>query len=537
MSKDQLALQAGDGPIQCDHPACKEPLDPSLCTDRCVVVECDGGVVDEQCEQGCVVDRAYGCPYDKEESSSARANDDVSITHHPPQRHPRYSPRVSLYRAVSVSYSDHTVSSSGADSIFFQTSVCPSTSPQTALSPINLSHNIDPALISITSNHTEDSINGVHSFADLHLGPQSPVLTCLWGDCKESFHSRPDLLSHLHAVHLQYDVIQAHKRATNEPPPYHRFLNPNSPMTPNLICDWQHCHEELTPFKAPGPSTLNGFDASLLALSNHIVNEHFGLDPYGQHFFSAQQPLSAHQPYFYQQQPQQNQSTLFNPNGITPPRSLRWPIQEERETWNPPKIVDYFDQSNEPDQGCCSDMSQSSTWPEGSPNHGRIERNSTARYDPYSPRCRATSAIRLSQSKVQGKARTKASPRATLLKSPLASQSNMAGTNKPTTNGVGLPALSASAANPGTFCCHWTGCPVPGLDFGSSDNLTAHITTQHVGSGKKTYDCFWDACDRNGEKSFPSKQKILRHLQVCFSPSWSPSPLPVSFEWVWSAGH
>jgi len=81
MSKDQLALSAKDETIQCDHPACKEPLDTSLCTDRCLVVECDAGVVNEQCEQGCVVDRAYGCPYEDEESIFARANDEVSITH------------------------------------------------------------------------------------------------------------------------------------------------------------------------------------------------------------------------------------------------------------------------------------------------------------------------------------------------------------------------------------------------------------------------------------------------------------------------
>ena len=79
MSKDQLALQANDGTIQCDHPTCQEPLDTSLCTDRCVVVECDGGVVNEQCEQGCVVDRAYGCPYEGEEGGITRANDEVSI--------------------------------------------------------------------------------------------------------------------------------------------------------------------------------------------------------------------------------------------------------------------------------------------------------------------------------------------------------------------------------------------------------------------------------------------------------------------------
>lgn len=104
MSKDQLASQAKDGTIQCDHPACKEPLDPSLCTERCVVVECDGGVVNEQCEQGCVVDRAYGCPYDKDESSSARANDDVSITYHPKSAETPVLLSSCLYRALSYSY-------------------------------------------------------------------------------------------------------------------------------------------------------------------------------------------------------------------------------------------------------------------------------------------------------------------------------------------------------------------------------------------------------------------------------------------------
>ena len=95
MSKDQLALETKDGTIQCDHPTCNEPLDTTLCTDRCLVVECDAGVVNEQCEQGCVVDRAYGCPYDKEESSSAPANDDVSITISRPCCSPRPSTQLS----------------------------------------------------------------------------------------------------------------------------------------------------------------------------------------------------------------------------------------------------------------------------------------------------------------------------------------------------------------------------------------------------------------------------------------------------------
>jgi hypothetical protein len=387
--------------------------------------------------------------------------------------------------------------------------------------PLDISHNIDPALSAIcttTFDHAQDDthlINGVHSLAslDLGLGPHSPEFTCQWGDCQETFQSRADLLNHLHTVHLRADVIQAHKRATLDPPPYHRYLNPNLPLTPNLRCDWEHCHEELTPFKAPGPSNLTGFDASLRALSNHVFYEHFGLDPYGQYSFNIQQPLSAHQPYSYQQQ--HHQGTLFNPNGITPPQ---WPIQEGREWWNAPKAVDYT-QSNEACHEHWPNVSQSSTWVENSPNHGRIERKSTTRYDPYPASCRTTSAMRPSQSKSQAQLQNTASPKTTLRKGSPSAQFNTVGTglgtSEATSNGVSLSASAAGLVSSGQFCCHWTGCSEAGFDFGSSDSLTAHITAQHVGSGKKTYDCFWDGCDRNGEKSFPSKQKILRHLQVC----------------------
>ena len=426
-----------------------------------------------------------------------------------------------FYRAMLYSYLSDCAcmlfkSSSSADD-FLQSSGCPSTSPQTVFLPLNISHNIDPALIYTGPNHTEG--DGVQSLAGLHLGSQSPEFTCQWGDCKESLQSRSDLLNHLHGVHLQADVIQAHKRATLDPPSHHGFLSLNPSLTPNLICDWEHCHEELTPFNAPGPSNLNGFDASLLVLSNHIFNEHLGLDPYGQHFFNTQQPLSALQPYLYQQQQQQDQGTLFNPNGTDPSRSLRWPIQEGREWWAPPKAVDYFGQSSEQDQGRWSGISQSPTWSEASPNHGRVERNGTARYDPYRPGCRTTSALRSSQSKVLAQPQSQVPPKTTLRKSPPATPSNgplaAPGTSKATSNGAGSSTSTTGVAHHGIFFCHWTGCAEAGVDFGSSDHLTAHITAQHVGSGKKTYDCFWDGCDRNGEKSFPSKQKILRHLQVC----------------------
>ena len=60
-------------------------------------------------------------------------------------------------------------------------------------------------------------------------------------------------------------------------------------------------------------------------------------------------------------------------------------------------------------------------------------------------------------------------------------------------------------------CC-WRGCE---LSFASVDDLMNHLTTEHVGSGKNHYECFWSGCERNGQNGFGSKQKVCRHLQVC----------------------
>jgi hypothetical protein len=63
----------------------------------------------------------------------------------------------------------------------------------------------------------------------------------------------------------------------------------------------------------------------------------------------------------------------------------------------------------------------------------------------------------------------------------------------------------------GTHTCHWKLCSA---SFSSCDDLTAHISSVHIGGGRSRYDCFWKGCERNGEKGFSSKQKICRHLQV-----------------------
>jgi hypothetical protein len=63
----------------------------------------------------------------------------------------------------------------------------------------------------------------------------------------------------------------------------------------------------------------------------------------------------------------------------------------------------------------------------------------------------------------------------------------------------------------GTHVCRWKSC---GQTFSSCDQLTDHIVVFHIGTRKAHYECFWADCNRNGERGFPSKQKISRHLQV-----------------------
>lgn len=62
-----------------------------------------------------------------------------------------------------------------------------------------------------------------------------------------------------------------------------------------------------------------------------------------------------------------------------------------------------------------------------------------------------------------------------------------------------------------THTCGWADC---GQVFTTSASLTDHLSAEHVGRGKASYDCHWAGCSRHGPKhGFSSKQKVLRHLQ------------------------
>ncbi|KAF7977128.1 hypothetical protein HWV62_4748 [Athelia sp. TMB] len=63
----------------------------------------------------------------------------------------------------------------------------------------------------------------------------------------------------------------------------------------------------------------------------------------------------------------------------------------------------------------------------------------------------------------------------------------------------------------GMHACRWQGCAEA---FTTCNDLTAHITNTHVGSGKSHYECHWEGCNRHDGQGFSSKQKICRHIQV-----------------------
>lgn len=70
---------------------------------------------------------------------------------------------------------------------------------------------------------------------------------------------------------------------------------------------------------------------------------------------------------------------------------------------------------------------------------------------------------------------------------------------------------SPEDCNSATHRCRWKDCS---FYFSTCNDLTMHITSDHIGGGKAHYECFWEGCPRNGGQGFQSKQKICRHVQV-----------------------
>ncbi|KNC98407.1 uncharacterized protein SPPG_06111 [Spizellomyces punctatus DAOM BR117] len=70
--------------------------------------------------------------------------------------------------------------------------------------------------------------------------------------------------------------------------------------------------------------------------------------------------------------------------------------------------------------------------------------------------------------------------------------------------------LAISKGNMRPHGCLWLGCA---HRFETFDELTDHVSEDHIGSGQHEYVCMWENCDRNG-KPFNQRQKVMRHIQT-----------------------
>ena len=49
--------------------------------------------------------------------------------------------------------------------------------------------------------------------------------------------------------------------------------------------------------------------------------------------------------------------------------------------------------------------------------------------------------------------------------------------------------------------------------YPSAEALSSHLETDHLGSGKASYTCHWEHCNRE-HKPFSQRQKAIRHIRT-----------------------
>lgn len=315
---------------------------------------------------------------------------------------------------------------------------------------------------------------------------------CMWHGCKQSFSLLSELVGHVNLTHLRPETQPPPPVSDNsryEPQPqYHAQSQnafgtgaPSDPRSP-MACLWDQCSLHLTPEEIAGPSTSSEYANFLTALESHLLQDHLGLRP--GHFGGLVAPstpschLSLGPPSTnfiptpsHSHSHSHSASTSTSTSGSsqsTPPSSF---FYDSGAYTQPQHGADSMSVDTDPSPATSADASPSLTQVSPVPPE----------QTPLTTTTTATVVVGTTPSPPPALANTTTSP---------ASSSS---------TGTGAP-----------HRCDWQGC---GSVFTSSDELTAHLTSAHVGGGKARYECFWDGCDRYGERGFSSKQKICRHLQ------------------------
>ncbi|KAJ3571817.1 hypothetical protein NP233_g3497 [Leucocoprinus birnbaumii] len=146
-----------------------------------------------------------------------------------------------------------------------------------SFSPISPGHPQDPP----APRH-----NGSHNQQPPASPATSPLLTCMWDECRAQFTSLPELVGHVNLAHLRNptDTDVSMTRANAAETQAHVHVQSVDDAT-RLPCLWNNCTEYLQPQHLAGTSSASAEDILLSSLASHLFQDHLGL----QHFNNSAQ--------------------------------------------------------------------------------------------------------------------------------------------------------------------------------------------------------------------------------------------------------
>lgn len=300
---------------------------------------------------------------------------------------------------------------------------------------------------------------------------------CQWADCARSFSTMLDLVTHVNIAHVPLTVPTA-----QEPPAPATFPAPNVPDRPSTppSCLWGDCHLWSAPLASsshsPTHPNLTALDLEFEALTKHFIQEHLGFPPGVSHVHTTDCPHLPEQPTI----PAKEQSFITPAHPNAP-----------YERWESHLMTPAPSSSSSLSQYETAHLGAQGTYSGAFHDLHLIVESNIPKTPPERP---FPSHVQLPPDSSGSSSST----------TPVASSPSSSSTRIDTPSPLDVQSLLCP--------CRWEGCTA---SFSAPSLLTAHLNTEHVGSGKKTYECHWEGCDRHGlEKCFSSKQKVMRHLQT-----------------------
>ena len=125
---------------------------------------------------------------------------------------------------------------------------------------------------------TPSTASSHFSYNHVDVRTQAGRLSCMWGDCHESFLSLNELVGHVNLQHLRLPSsgISMELPRMNTPSQIHPEHNTSGSPNP-LSCLWDDCQLYPNQDCIPGPSSGNQANSIGAVLANHLLQDHLGL--------------------------------------------------------------------------------------------------------------------------------------------------------------------------------------------------------------------------------------------------------------------